>query len=53
MKSTLKTPGLIIILSLISFISCIKKPADPPVPVSLAGKTSGEKGFETDCHKVA
>jgi hypothetical protein len=35
MKSTLKTPGLIIILSLISFISCIKKPADPPVVTTI------------------
>ena len=35
MKSTLEIPGLIIILSLISFISCIKKPADPPVVTSI------------------
>lgn len=35
MKSTLETPGLIIILSLISFISCIKKPVDPPIVTSI------------------
>jgi uncharacterized protein (TIGR02145 family) len=48
MKNTLKTPGLIIILSLISFISCIKKPADPPVvtttPVTEVSYTAAISG---------
>jgi hypothetical protein len=35
MKSTLETPGLFILLSLISFISCIKKPVDPPVVTTM------------------